>query len=234
VYKGPKDTGENPELEYVGPTIGFKDIMFGKPDAPVYYPKVLDDPTYIGLANGDIDDLGLLMPYTTIPNTDAVTLFTRYLQEGGFVKDIRTRMENILTKLNNGSSLSDEEKQFVNATIVPVQTMLDATRKIPGAAPTVIDVFSGIVAAYMVEELINGYIREAMANVNLQSQVKDDKFIERIEAVKRDTRAELSKLVQNYETMFRSYELTDFFYKQLSERVGSVLSKAITSAGGEK
>jgi hypothetical protein len=234
VYKGPKDTGENPELEYVGPTIGFKDIMFGKPDASVYYPKALDDPDYAGLANGDIDDLGQLLPYNSISNPEAVTLFTRYLQDGGFVKEIRTKMEGVLTKLNNGSALTDDEKQFVNATIVPVQTMLDATRKIPGASPTVIDVFSGIVASYMVEELINGYVKEAMANANLQSQVRDDKFIERIEAVRTDTREELTKMVQNYETMFRSYELTDFFYKQLSERVGSVLSKAVTSAGGEK
>jgi len=234
VYEGPGDNSQTPELQYYGPTIGFKDIMFGKPDAKVYYPEVLNSPDYVGLANGDIDSMGDLMPYNSVPDAAAVNLFNQYLKEGGFVGTVKRQMEEILAKMEAGTGLTNDEKDFINASIVPVYSILEVSRHIEGTSNTMIEIYSGIMAAYMIEEVINGYVREAKANSHLQSQVNDESFITRVEAVQGELHNELVKTMQHYEAIFKSYEITQFFSRQLNEKVGESLARAITAGGGQK
>lgn len=234
VHKGPEDEGKTPGVIYVAPTINFKDIMYGKPNAKIWYPKTIDNPTYAGLGNSEIDSLGDPIFYTNIPNPIVKSLFDNYLKDGGFVGTVKLQMEGILANLNANTPLTAEQKQFIDASVVPILNILDSTRHMDGVPGAIMDSYAGIIAGNMIEELINGYAREAITNSNKQDQVKDEMFIDRIETVKNDVHKDLVKTVQHYEAMFKSYEINKFFFDQLSYRVSTQLAKAITSAGGQK
>lgn len=232
VLSGPGDNGSTPELKYVSPAIGFKDIMYGRPDAKVYYPKEVENPDFNGLMNAEIGALGDPVPYTAIGNAVVVNYFEGYLNAGGFLETVKENMDNIYTKLAAKSPLTDQEKQYVNATGMPVLSLLEAARHTPGMINNTIDIVSALVAAYMVDELIAGYAREVKTNACNQSQVDCQEFITRIDVTRSEVHQDLMKHVAEFESIFRSYELADFFMKQLHSRVGDKLSKAITAAGG--
>jgi hypothetical protein len=138
-------------------------------------------------------------------------------------------MNNIYNKLAAKNPLTEQEKQYVNATGVPVLSLLEAARHTPGMINNTIDIVSALVAAYMVDELIAGYAREVKTNACNQSQVDCQEFITKIDATRAEVHHDLMKHVAEFESIFRSYELADFFMKQLHSRVGDKLSKAITA-----
>ncbi len=232
VLSGPGNNGQTPELKYMGPTIGFKDIMYGRPDAKVYYPKEVENPDFNGLLNAEIGEIGEPVPYTAIGNAAVVNYFDGYLKAGGFLETVKQNMNNVYGKLAAKNPLTDQEKSYVNATGVPVISLLEAARHTPGMINNTIDIVSALVAAYMVDELIAGYAREVKTNACNQAQVDCQEFIRKMDEARALVHDDLMKHMGEFESIFRSYELADFFMKQLHSRIGDKLSKAITAAGG--
>jgi conjugative transfer pilus assembly protein TraH len=232
VYTGPGDTGKTPKLRYAPRMISFKDLMYGKPDAPVYYPAAATQEDYIGLSNEQIDTLGDPMAYTSIPDTGVRNYLDEYLKAGGFVDKIKTEMANILNKVVNKTDFTTTEIQFINAMPAPVLTILDSTKDFEGVPVAAVDLIADIVAVHMIRELVDGYAKELIHNAHKQQQVKEEKYRGKILEVNNEMHQLLMEKMQNFESIYKTYQLADFYKIQMMSKVSANILKSITSASG--
>ena len=231
VYIGPKDNGQTPDLIYMQPLISVKDLLYGNPGALIMYSKTFEDSTYASVNDIEVDQINKIN-IDNIPDADIRQYLKEYL-DVGFYEKMKDHMYSVHDKLKSGDAFTDDEKKYVNATTIPVIKILETTRQIDGMAGNTIDLLSGLLGCYMIEELISGYAKEAMTNAHNQSQVNLSMFMARLEEVKLDVNRQLQVEISKFEHVHTGYKLAQFFDDQLYEKVSHNLLKVINSAGNQ-
>lgn len=197
------DKGE-PMCEYSGTTITLRDFLYGNPDVQLIKNKAVSDETK--------------------PEVEFVSssIYPGYKQ---MVKDM---IDRIVRKLVNNNALSQEEKEFINASVIPVASLVEITKTTPGLLTTAIEMTSDLAALSMAYATVRRYIHAIESNVGKQAVIERDKLLDRIDAVKTDIHNELTRELRFFEAQVKTFELTAFFLNQVSQKASPSIAKVIT------
>jgi len=201
------DKGE-PICEYTGSTITLRDFLHGNQDVQLIRNRTVSDET-----KPEVEFVqGSIYP--------------------GYKQKVTESITQIAQKLLNHASLSDEEKQFIDASVIPVRSLIEITRTTPGLLGTAIEMTSDIAALSMAYATVKRYIHAIESNVGKQSVIERDKLLDRIDSVKADIHNELTRELKFFEAQMRTFELTSFFLKQVSEKASPSISKVVKAKRG--
>lgn len=193
------DKGE-PVCEYTGSTITLRDFLYGNNDVKLIRNKPVSDET-----KPEVEYVsGSIYP--------------------GFRQKVTQMVMQVAQKLMRNQSLSDEEKQFVDASIIPISNLVEVTKTIPGLLNTAIEMTSDIAALSMAYTTVKRYIHAIESNVGKQSVIERDKLLDRIDSVKTDIHYELTRELKFFEAQVKTFELTAFFLNQVSQKASPQIS----------
>ncbi|MFA5353789.1 MAG: conjugal transfer protein TraH [Thermodesulfovibrionales bacterium] len=176
---------------YYAPKLTFKDFMIGKTGAEVWKPR----------SNADgIDD----MEITTmdIPSYRTKTLAT---------------VTAIADKISNQQPLTEDEKNFINASIVPIQPLIKSASKTPGLLDATLDIVTDMAVIGMSVQTVNKYILAVEQVLHRQTVTPPQEFFDRIAKLKEETHNEFIKEMKYFEGRMKVYELTAFFLEQMNK-----------------
>ncbi len=196
------DKGE-PLCEYTGSTISLRDFLYGNQNVQL-------------IRNRGVSD-------ETKPEVELIqsSIYPGYKQK------VTQTITQIAEKILNHNSLSDEEKAFIDASVVPIGSLVEITRKTPGLLSTAIEMTSDIAALSMAYATVKRYIHAIESNVGKQSVVERDKLLDRIDSVKTDIHYELTRELKLFEAQVRTFELTAFFLNQVSQKASPSVARAV-------
>jgi hypothetical protein len=201
------DKGE-PYCDYTGSTVTLRDFLYGNQNVQLIKNKGASDET-----KPEVEFVqGSIYP--------------------GYKQKVTESITQIAQKLLNHASLSDEEKQFIDASVIPVRSLIEITRTTPGLLSTAIEMTSDIAALSMAYATVKRYIHAIESNVGKQSVIERDKLLDRIDSVKADIHNELTRELKFFEAQMRTFELTSFFLKQVSEKASPSISKVVKAKRG--
>jgi conjugative transfer pilus assembly protein TraH len=188
--------------DYVAPTISLRDFLYGNQNVQLLQNKSTD------LTNPEIEYV-----------TDSIY--------PGFKQKVTDMLTQVTSKLTANTALSDEEKSFVDASIIPVKRLIEVTKTTPGLLNSAIDMTSDLMAISMAVATVKKYIHAIESNVGKQSVVERDKLLDRIDSVKRDMNNELMQELNYFEAQVKTFELTSFFYMQVAHQVSPSVAKTL-------
>jgi len=196
--------GDKGELvcDYIAPTITLRDFLYGNKNARIIRARsVLDE---------------------TKPEVEYVD----YSIYPGFRQKVREKIDTIAQKLLKKGNLTDEEKQFIDASVIPVASLIEITREAPGLLNTAIEMTSDISAISMAYATVKRYINAIESNIGKQSVIERERFLDRIDSVKADLHNELTRELRLFEAQVRTFELTSFFLNQVAQKASPQIAKA--------
>ncbi|MBI4595237.1 MAG: conjugal transfer protein TraH [Candidatus Tectomicrobia bacterium] len=186
-------------VEWYGPRLTLRDVMYGKTGAEILIPDQSSD--------------------------EEMTTETMDIE--GFKPRVVEKINSIIPKLQAGAqTLSDEEKDFINAAHIPVRRLAEITQANQGMQNAAFDLLTDLIVADMAISTIMKYIHYVELNIGKQTIVDRDKVLDRIEAVKADLNTQLKRELDVVESASRSYEMTDFFDKQIKNVTGKQIGQA--------
>ncbi|MBI4596113.1 MAG: conjugal transfer protein TraH, partial [Candidatus Tectomicrobia bacterium] len=148
----------------------------------------------------------------------------------GFKPRVVEKVNSIIPKLQAGAeTLGDEEKDFINAAHIPVRRLAEITQANQGLQNAAFDLLADLIVADMAISTIMKYIHYVELNIGKQTIVDRDKVLDRIESVKVDLNTQLKRELDVVESASRSYEMTDFFEKQIKNVTGKQIGQAAKS-----
>lgn len=184
------DKGE-PICEYTGSTITLRDFLYGNQNVQLIRNKAVSDET-----KPEVEYVsGSIYP--------------------GYKQKVTEMVTQIAQKLLRNQPLSSEEKQFIDASIIPITNLVEVTKTTPGLLNTAIEMTSDIAALSMAYATVKRYIHAIESNVGKQSVVERDKLLDRIDSIKADIHNELTRELKFFESQMRTFELTAFFLNQV-------------------
>jgi len=195
------DKGE-PVCDYIAPTITLRDFLYGNQNAQIIRARNTGDET-----KPDVE----YVDYSLYP---------------GFKQKVKEKIDSITQKLLNRSALSDEEKQFIDASVIPVTSLIEITKETPGLLNTAIEMTSDLTAISMAYATVKRYINAIESNIGKQSVVEREKFLDRIDSIKADIHNELTREMRLFEAQVRTFELTSFFLNQVAQKASPQIAKA--------
>jgi len=192
-----------PLCEYTGSTVSLRDFLYGNQNVEL-------------IRNRDVAD-------ETKPEVELVqsSIYPGYKQK------VSNMIIQIAGKVLNHASLSDEEKNFVDASVIPVISLIEITRTTPGLLESAVEMTSDIAALSMATSTVKRYIHAIESNVGKQSVVERDKLLDRIDSVKTDLHNELTRELKLFEAQVRTFELTAFFLNQVSQKASPSVARAV-------
>jgi conjugative transfer pilus assembly protein TraH len=195
------DKGE-PVCDYVAPTITLRDFLYGNQNAQIIRARNVGDETK--------------------PEVE----YVNYSIYPGFKQKVKEKIDSITQKLLNKSNLTDEEKQFIDASVIPVTSIIEITKGTPGLLNTAIEMTSDLTAISMAYATVKKYINTIESNIGKQSVIEREKFLDRIDSVKVDLHNELTRELRLFEAQVRTFELTSFFLNQVAQKASPQIAKA--------
>lgn len=201
------DKGE-PLCEYIAPTITLRDFLYGNQNVQLIRNKSVSDE-----AKPEIE------------------YYSSSLYPG-YKKKVTDMVMQIAQKLIRDQSLTDEEKQFIDASIIPVKSLVEITRTTPGLLNTAIEMTSDIAALSMAYATVKKYIHAIESNIGKQSVIERDKFLDRIDSVKNDISNEIARELKFFESQMRTFELALFFFNQVSQKASPQINNVLKSKMG--
>ncbi len=195
------DKGE-PLCEYTGSTITLRDFLYGNPNVQLIRNRAVSDETkpeveFVG---------GSIYP--------------------GYKQKVTQMITQIAQKILNHASLSDEEKAFIEASVVPVRSLIEITRTTPGLLGPAVEMTSDIAALSMAYATVKRYLHAIESNVGKQSVVDRDQLLDRIDSVKTGIHHELQRELKFFEAQVRTFELTAFFLNQVAQKASPPVARA--------
>ncbi len=151
----------------------------------------------------------------------------------GYKPRVVDKINAIMPKLQAGTSLTDEEKKFIDASRIPVRYLLEMTQGNPGLQNAALDLMIDLIILDMAWSTVKTYISYVEMNIGKQSVVDGDKALDQIAQVKNGFYGELTKTTQDFETAARSYEMTEFFAKQLKKVANQAVTRSSSTKGGQ-
>ena len=152
----------------------------------------------------------------------------------GYKPRVVDKINAIMPKLQAGTSLTDEEKQFIDASRIPVRYLLEMTQGNQGLQNAALDLMIDLIILDMAWSTVKTYISYVEMNIGKQSVVDGDKALDQIAQVKNGFYGELTKTMQDFETAARSYEMTEFFEKQLKKAANQAVTRSSSGKGGQQ
>lgn len=201
------DKGE-PVCEYIAPTITLRDFLYGNQNVQLIRNKSVSDET-----------------------KPEIEYYSSSLYPG-YKKKVTDMVMQIAQKLIRDQSLTDEEKQFIDASIIPVKSLVEITRTTPGLLNTAIEMTSDIAALSMAYATVKKYIHAIESNIGKQSVIERDKFLDRIDSVKNDISNEIARELKFFESQMRTFELALFFFNQVSQKASPQINNVLKSKMG--
>lgn len=196
------DKGE-PTTEYTGSTITLRDFLYGNQSVKLIRNKTVPDET-----KPDVE----YVDYSIYP---------------GFKQKVNQMITQIAQKILNRIALSDEETAFIEASVVPVRSLIETTRTTPGLLNSAIEMTSDIAALSMAYATVKRYVHAIESNVGKQSVVERDKLLTRIDSVKADIHNELTRELKFFEAQVKTFELTAFFLNQVAQKASPPVVRAV-------
>jgi len=196
--------GDKGELvcDYVAPTITLRDFLYGNQKAQIIRAKNVTDETKPEVEYVD---------YSIYP---------------GFKQKVKEKIDSIAQKLLRKGTLTDEEKLFIDASVIPVTSIIEITRETPGLFNTAVEMTSDIAAISMAYATVKRYINAIESNIGKQSVIEREKFLDRIDSVKADIHNELARELKFFEAQLKTFELTSFFLNQVAKKVSPQIARA--------
>jgi hypothetical protein len=192
-----------PLCEYTGSTISLRDFLYGNQNAELIRNRTVSDET-----KPEVE----LIQSSIYP---------------GYKQKVSNMITQIAEKVFNHASLSDDEKAFVDASVIPVISLIEITRTTPGLLESAVEMTSDIAALSMATSTVKRYIHAIESNVGKQSVVERDKLLDRIDSVKADLHNELTRELKLFEAQVRTFELTAFFLNQVSQKASPSVARAV-------
>jgi len=192
-----------PLCEYTGSTISLRDFLYGNQNAELIRNRTVSDDT-----KPEVE----LIQSSIYP---------------GYKQKVSNMIIQIAEKVFNHASLSDDEKAFVDASVIPVISLIEITRTTPGLLNSAVEMTSDIAALSMATSTVKRYIHAIESNVGKQSVVERDKLLDRIDSVKADLHNELTRELKLFEAQVRTFELTAFFLNQVSQKASPSVARAV-------
>jgi hypothetical protein len=192
-----------PLCEYTGSTISLRDFLYGNQNAELIRNRTVSDDT-----KPEVE----LIQSSIYP---------------GYKQKVSNMIIQIAEKVFNHASLSDDEKAFVDASVIPVISLIEITRTTPGLLNSAVEMTSDIAALSMATSTVKRYIHAIESNVGKQSVVERDKLLDRIDSVKTDLHNELTRELKLFEAQVRTFELTAFFLNQVSQKASPSVARAV-------
>jgi conjugative transfer pilus assembly protein TraH len=211
-------TVATPISEWTGYTLSLKDFINGTDNA------TLIEPTYSGANTGVYD----AVKYVDAGHLDG---FKQYVYEElmGPQPD-GTAGIGIINKLLNSQALTAQDTAFINSSPIPIKSLVDTTSTTPGLLNSAVDLTSDLIAIDMAVALVNSYVHAVASTAGKQSSVDKDKVLARIDKVKTDLHAELKTEFDYFNTTFRTYELTAFWYKEVASKARGNIAQHVGAA----
>jgi len=197
--------GDKGELlcEYTGPTLTLRDFLYGNQNVQLLRNKAVSDDT-----KPEVEYVqGSIYP--------------------GYKQKVTEKITQIAEKLLNNASLSEEEKQFIDASVIPIRSLVETTRMTPGLLSTAIEMTSDIAALSMAHATVKRYIHAIESNVGKQSVVDREKLLDRVDSVKADIHNELTRELKFFEAQMRTFELTMFFLNQVAQKASPSVARIV-------
>lgn len=198
------DKGET-VCEYIAPTITLRDFLYGNQSVKLIKNKSVSDETK--------------------PEVE-------YYQSSiypGYKKKVTDMVSQIAQKLLRNQALSEEEKQFIDASVIPVSSLIEITKTTPGLLNTAVEMTSDIAALSMAYATVKKYISAIESNIGKQSVIERDKFLDRINSVKSEIHNEMTRELKFYEAQMRTFELASFFFSQVSKKASPQINNVLKS-----
>jgi len=168
--KSTDEAGSDPEstqlydVKFIQPVLNVSDLLHvnGSGSGYVYNIKTYKDALgeFKGVDESDKEDISEIMNDLC---SSAPSAYQSYCTEDpGFAGLVKAYMYSILHKIETHTSLSEEEKNFIGATPLPILKWLNTLAYFPGVAETFIEGSKDYIASYYVEALI----REGLYSVS--------------------------------------------------------------------
>jgi len=146
-----------------------------------------------------------------------------YLDQGFKVK-VRDLLNQIAAQIKSGTSLTTEQKQFIEICPFPVLNLLQSVSKVPSMEQATIEVISDSIAIMYAYTLANYYISHVLSNINNQPHVDMKTALEQFSKVKNEMREELLKEMQVLQSQYTALTLATYYTKTVNQYVHAVLS----------
>lgn len=198
------DKGET-VCEYIAPTITLRDFLYGNQSAKLIRNRSVSDET-----------------------KPEIEYYTGSIYPG-YKQKVVEKVTQIAQKLLRNQALSEEEKQFIDASVIPVSSLIEITKTNRGLLNTAIEMTSDIAALSMAYSTVKRYISAVESNLGKQSVIERDKFLDRINSIKGEIHNEMTRELKFFEAQMRTFELASFFYSQVSQKASSQINKIIKS-----
>ena len=202
---GGSNSGPVPvRCDYTGHSIQLKDFLYGNQSAQCIMNK------------DDLSDYSGNSPPAVNYQPCAIN---------GYLPLVTNQVTSIVNDLKAGN-LSDNDKNFIATSNVPIEALVETTQGSKDLQGAAIDMTSDLIAIVMAVEQVKGYIRIAENSVSQQTEVDAAQMQARIDDVKRELYEQVAQEFLLFNSQFRTYELVDFFDKQIKKQGSPAMVKA--------
>ena len=191
---------KSPVVTWAAPTLHVTDFLYGAPDAICIINTAADTT----LKTGPCADNGVDL---------SKGFESRYMDKVNEILAARTS--------NPPQQLTDQQQQFVNASVIPIKKMIDDTKNIPGLLNSAMSVSSLLAALQMAYSTVMRYIQQVEQTSGFQAVESKKDMLDRIQNVRMEIYAELQRELQIFEGNVKSFELTAYYYSEVSRYTSS-------------
>ena len=189
--------------DYTGHSINLRDFLYGNDNAQCIMNK---------------DELSNYTGNTPPPvNYQACAI-------NGYLPLVTSQIKSVVNDLP--TQLTPEDQKFIESSNVPILGLLAATKSSKDLQAAAIDMTADLIAIVMAVEQVKGYIRVAEMAISHQTEIDAAQMQARIDDVKRDLYDQVNQEFLLFNSQFRTYELVEFFERQVAQHGSSAVVKA--------